>query len=163
MAVRRFTRRLAAALGSVLIWRAIDDTGILESEKEDDWVDEDRFEVKGDSSTPVRGGPKRARQRREQQAPLLLAEYTLHLVGDFVLPSKESVAEIAKAAGANVLGPVSPKFFKATPSTVVLTSPDWLTNHADSVRHYNPVNVSWLFDSVAASQVLALPQYLVCP
>jgi hypothetical protein len=93
---------------------------------------------------------------------MLLQSIEIYLAGKFDLPSKEVVTDIARQAGAKVMPYFSVRTYMPSELSLVVVSPEWLASKLDEMRHCHPINVSWLFDSIAAAKVLPLDKYWLC-
>ncbi len=137
------------------------------------WLDETEFEVSGDYS--FIGGPAKGRARTSERVhlasallttkmPKLLHGASLYFLGEFAhpMPDRESLAELAEMAGADVLRrPVRPR----NANLVLVLMDASKTSEADAEECLEMgadfVGAQWLLDCISSVEVLDVVKYKV--
>ncbi|KAK9712479.1 hypothetical protein K7432_007117 [Basidiobolus ranarum] len=118
---------------------------IVDSITANQWLNEQSYEITGDTVMGVTFGPKKGRRSSKKQLPRLFSDCKFYLHGDFEVPSKIDLQKLIKLGGAKLLSrKPSQKYTLDSPTKAIDVRKPIII--CDAKCHINERSNMWLKD-----------------
>jgi len=127
--------------------------------KEERWVDERDYEIKGD--LVFLGGPEKGRLRIENNIEGIFVGLNLYIYGNFSSPSKEDLQSLVEIGGAVILTkPPIPTMDNL--NTFILCDPEISEKESKLIFKSHgliPISYQWILDSISKYELINVSDY----